>query len=117
MATTLPLLLLLLLLLLLQLVSSDAQISQNYTLQERMIPFGHLHRVIFLLDSNRLELEISCQIFCLTEYPKRLYLVCQSGYLVLTIDGDFMLNDLKGEEIWKADLNGCRVAYEAMLDT
>ena len=37
--------------------------------------------------------------------------------LVLTIDGDFMLNDLKGEEIWKADLNGCRVAYEAMLDT
>ena len=35
----------------------------------------------------------------------------------LTTDGEFILNDQKGKQMWKADLIGPGVAYAAMLDT
>ncbi|RVX12787.1 G-type lectin S-receptor-like serine/threonine-protein kinase LECRK3 [Vitis vinifera] len=42
----------------------------------------------------------------------------QTGSRVqLTTDGEFMLNDPKGKQMWKADLNSTGVAYAAMLDT
>ncbi|GLT49776.1 hypothetical protein SLA2020_233100 [Shorea laevis] len=45
-------------------------------------------------------------------------LVQQGSKVQLTTDGQFMLNDPKGQEVWKANLAGTgAVSYAAMLDT
>ena len=44
-------------------------------------------------------------------------LVPRGSRVELTSDGGFVLNDPKGEQVWKADSGGTGVSYAAMLDT
>ena len=124
----LPLLVLLLPLLLL--VSSDAQISQNFTLGSSLVarengsfwasPLGD-----FAFGFQQVGIGSFLLAIWFNKIPEKTIvwsanrdnLVQSRSRVQLTTDGDFMLSGPKGEQNWKADLNGSRVAYAAMLDT
>ena len=124
----LPLLVLLLPLLLL--VSSDAQISQNFTLGSSLVarengsfwasPLGD-----FAFGFQQVGIGSFLLAIWFNKIPEKTIvwsanrdnLVQSRSRVQLTTDGDFLLSGPKGEQIWKADLNGSRVAYAAMLDT
>ncbi|OMO49706.1 hypothetical protein COLO4_38441 [Corchorus olitorius] len=44
-------------------------------------------------------------------------LVQEGSKIELTMDGQFVLSDPKGKEVWRATLSGTGAAYAAMLDT